>query len=181
MCITEIKFLPLFRTLPCLFKLLLNTKERSQANISFRTQLKIWQAVLLRPVQADATLPLAPHSPIHLLAKSAQLLVWHKTYQTEKYKPFQLVIFQLDQFPALVFHVAAQTAMPARTEQEHTVREGGQGPPAGTDAKNLSNTIFGEVVDPQKKYVFKACLTRQQKDFFPLETVGVILYLKLIN
>lgn len=69
----------------------------------------------------------------------AQLLVWHKMYQTEKCKPFWLVIFQQDQFPALFFHMAAQTAMPARTEQEHTMRWEGLGLPAGADVKNLCN------------------------------------------
>lgn len=90
---------------------------------------------------------------------SAQLLVWQKTYQTEKYKPFWLVIFQLDQIPALVFHMAAQTAVPARTEREQAMREGGQGPLAGTDAKNLYHTIFSHVTDPRDKDVFTVCLT----------------------
>lgn len=48
-------------------------------------------------------------------------------------------MFQLDHFPALFFHMAAQTAMPARTEQEHTMREEGLGLPSGTDVKNLCN------------------------------------------
>lgn len=78
---------------------------------------------------------------------------------SEKYKPFWLVIFQVDQFPALFFHVAAQTAMPARTEREHTMREGVQGLPAGTDAKSSYNTIFSNVIDPQEKHVFIVCLT----------------------
>jgi len=62
---------------------------------------------------------------------SAQLLVWHKTYETEKYKPFWMVIFQLNQFTAPVFHVAAQTAMPARTAGTHY--EGGR---AGTTCRH---------------------------------------------
>lgn len=48
-------------------------------------------------------------------------------------------MFQLDHFPALFFHMAAQTAMPARTEQEHTMREEGLGLLSGTDVKNLCN------------------------------------------
>lgn len=69
----------------------------------------------------------------------AQLLVWQKMYETEKQKHFWLVIFQPDQFPALFFHMAAQTAMPARTEQEHTMREEGLRLASGTDVKNLCN------------------------------------------
>lgn len=71
----------------------------------------------------------------------AQLLVWQKMYQTEKHKPFWLLVFQLDQFPSLFFHMAAQTAMPARTKQEHTVREG-LGLPSGTEGKNLGNNEY---------------------------------------
>ncbi|KAK4823209.1 hypothetical protein QYF61_027356 [Mycteria americana] len=57
----------------------------------------------------------------------------------------------LDQFPAVVFYVLAQTAMPARTEQEHTMIEGGQGLPAATGAKNFCNTIVSDVTDPWER------------------------------
>lgn len=98
--------------------------------------------MLLRAVQANATLPLAPHSPVHtdaFLPCQHSYLCGRKCIRLKNKKPFWLVIFQLDQFPALFFHMAAHTATPARTEQEHSMREEGLGLPSGTDVKNLCN------------------------------------------